>query len=460
MEGQIDVETCPQTFAQLKSEVIDAGLCTHCGTCVGLSGSTLQMSSSVMGPIPTPDPSIQPLVDPMAREACPGRRIDYPELYYNLFGRLPRNWLIGPYQKGFVGYSAVPDVRRRGASGGVITQTLLWLMANDLIDGAVVLRQGAPKPWLAEPIIAQSFEEVQTASQSVYVPVPVNTILPDMEAFEGRLAYVGLPDQVASLRRLQALGHPGALKVTYVIGPYVGTGMYLGAIESYLRSNGVDDLSEIVELRYREGEWPGYLQIKMRSGRVLRAEKFYYNYLIPFHITQSSLLYVDFSNELTDISVGDAWRPQYEKQGGGFSVVVARSNIGLELLETMRQEQVLILNEVPLSEVLNMHAHMFDFKKRGAFIRLEWRKAWGKNVPDYGYRPKLISLSRKMVELVILSIFGLCRTKLARKFVELVPLRLIGPLFNILRKSWKRVSKPTKRKGLGELSFEILADDS
>ncbi len=68
---------------------------------------------------------------------------------------------------------------------------------------------------------------------------PVNTILPQMEAFEGRLAYVGLPDQVAALRRLQAAGHPGALKVDYVLGPYVGTIMYFAAIESFLRSNGV-----------------------------------------------------------------------------------------------------------------------------------------------------------------------------------------------------------------------------
>ena len=55
----------------------------------------------------------------------------------------------------------------------------------------------------------------------------------------------------------------------------------------------------------------------MSDGKILKAEKFYYNYLIPFYITKGSLLSIDFCNELTDISVGDAWHPKYEKQGKG-----------------------------------------------------------------------------------------------------------------------------------------------
>ncbi len=63
---------------------------------------------------------------------------------------LPENWLIGNYRSVCIGYSAVPEMRRRGASGGVITQTLLYLLEKGLIDGAVVVQQGRPKPWLAE----------------------------------------------------------------------------------------------------------------------------------------------------------------------------------------------------------------------------------------------------------------------------------------------------------------------
>lgn len=448
------------TVRQLKRDVIDAGICTHCGTCAGLSGGTLRMEETAAGPLPAAVAGADVHVPPLAYEACPGKGVDYPAAFRALFGRLPENWLIGSYERIFVGYACDDGIRRQAASGGVITQTLLYLLREGLVDGTVVLAPGQPQPWLAQPIIAQTEKEIRAASQSVYTPAPVNVILPEMEAFAGRLAYVGLPDQVASLRILQRAGHPGAQKVDYVLGPYVGTAIYLGAIESYLRANGVNDLNEVTELRYREGEWPGYLQIRTRSGRVLRAEKFYYNYLIPFYITQGSLQAVDFTNELTDIAVGDAWHPRYETQGQGFSVVVARTEKAHALLEEMHSSGLLTLEETPEEEALAMHGHMIDFKKRGAFIRNDWRRRLGKGAPVYGYRPAHIPLSRKLVELFIVMLFAAGRTGVARRVVEWIPLGLLGPLFNTLRKTWKRLSKPVKRKGLSAAPFIVTRDST
>jgi coenzyme F420 hydrogenase subunit beta len=231
--------------------------------------------------------------------------------------------------------------------------------------------------------------------------------------------------------------------------------MYFEAVRSYLRSNGERDLNQVTELRYREGEWPGYLEVKLRSGRVLRAPKFYYNYLIPFYITQSSLLSVDFTNELTDISVGDAWHPRYETQGGGFSVVVARSREGEAVLQSMLAQGQVALEQIALDEALAMHGHMLDMKKRGAFIRMGWRAALGRAVPDYGYYPASIPLSRKAAEAIIDAVFGLGRTRLARWMIEQLPISLVGPLFDALRKTWKRASKPTKRKGLGKTTYVV-----
>ena len=440
------------TWQRLQNEVIRPGLCTHCGTCAGLSDGALHMAETTRGPLPT---GSAPTLPEMAYEACPGKGLHQPTLNEFVFGALPENWLIGHWQRVSIGYAQDDEVRRRGASAGVITQTLLYLLRSGLIEGAVVVRQGQPKPWEATPIIACTPEDILAASQSVYRPVPVNTLLGEMAEFDGRLAYVGLPDQVAALRRLQQLEHPGALKVDYVLGPYTGTNMYFGAIASYLRSNGVSSVEEITELHWREGEWPGYLQIKTRDGRVLRAEKFYYNYLIPFYITRATLLSTDFTNELTDISVGDAWSPRYEEQRQGFSVVVARSERGAGLLKQMEADDALHLDDVPLAEALNMHGHMLDFKKRGAFIRMGWRRTLGQPVPDPGYRPTDLTLKRRLVELVITALFLGAGTPLARRLVEFIPIRVLGPMFNTLRKRWKEASKPVKRQGLQDATFEV-----
>jgi len=442
-------------FTTLQREVIDSGICTHCGTCVGLSEGFLSFKPSSRGPIPTSNLSISPELNPFIYSACPGRSVDYPDLNNFVFGIAPENWLIGVARNFYLSYSLDQIIRNSGASGGVITQTLIYLLENNLVDGAVVLRQGVPKPWLASPTVATSKDEILAAAQSFYSPAPVNTILGEMDRFEGRLAYVGLPDQVASLRMLQKLGHSGAKKVDYVIGPYTGTSMYLEAIESFLASNGVKALEQIEKLRYREGEWPGHLYIKTQEGREIRAEKFYYNYLIPFFITQASLLSVDFTNELTDISVGDAWNPSLEKEGKGYSVVISRSKRGDDLLQKMASQGHIQLDDLSLEDALGMHGHMLDFKKRGSFIRIRWRRFFGLRVPEFGYSPQSIPVSRFFIEAVISVIFLICRTRFARRIVEMLPINFVGPIFEYIRVAWKRISKPTKRKGLMRMRFTL-----
>jgi coenzyme F420 hydrogenase subunit beta len=442
-------------YQRLREEVVDRGLCTHCGTCAGLSDGSVIMTRERRGPIPVYRRNGASSLTELAYQVCPGFGVNYPDMFRWLFDCLPDNWLIGVYRKIFLGHSSIPMIRRNGSSGGVITQTLLYLLEHDFIDGAVVLQHGQPEAWLSTPIIAQSAAQIEAAAQSVYVPTPMNTILAEIESFDGRLAYVGLPDQVAAIRQLQRSGHAGAKKIEYIIGPYVGTILYLEAIKSYLRSNGGKTVDDVAQLRYREGEWPGFLEIRLKSGETLREKKFYYNYLIPFYLTASTLLSVDFTNELTDISVGDAWQPQLEEKGEGFAVVLARTDRGLRLLNDMMDNELLALEEISLDSALAMHGHMLDFKKRGSFIRMGWRRRLGLAVPTYGYAPERISFFRFLVEFIISGILFIGHSRLARYLVERIPLRLIGPLFNIIRKTWKRISKPTKRSGLRTMTFRI-----
>ncbi len=367
---------------------------------------------------------------------------------------MPDNWLSGVVRKSYVGHASDEFIRRNGASGGVITAVLIHLLETQKIAGAICLKVGKSVPYRAEAVIARTKEEIIACAQSVYSVTPTNVILSKLSKEQGPFAYVGLPDQVASIRKLQQAGHKDALKIKYILGPYTGTQMYFESIRSFLRSHGVHSEREIVDLKYRAGEWPGYLQIVLRDGRVLKAEKFYYNYLIPFFITSSSLQLADFTNELTDISVGDAWNPKYEQQGKGFSVVLSRSTQGEEILLEMSRNNFLALEEIPLQKALDMHGHMLDFKKRGSFIRNGWKKAR----PDYGYSPENIPFSRYVVEFFLACIFSMARTKQACWVVEHLPLTIVGPLFNWFRKSWKGMSKPTKRKGLRETKFTISSE--
>jgi coenzyme F420 hydrogenase subunit beta len=277
----------------------------------------------------------------------------------------------------------------------------------------------------------------------------------DLSALENEsFAYVGTPDQVGSLRVLQKNGHPGANRVKFVFGPYVGTIMYESALESYVRSHGADGLGDIESVRYRDGDWPGYLSVKLTDGRVLKARKFYYNYLIPFHIANSCLMTPDFTNELTDISVGDAWNPTLESSGQGFSVVLARSRSGEDLLLDMESKGLVDLREIDEAEAISMHAHMLDFKKRGSFIRTSIRRRLGRAVPEFDYAPTDIGPSRVAIEMFIGVVLWTSRLRLSIWVSEKIPEPIIGRAFEYVRRSWKAISRSAKRQGLTEGNFE------
>ena len=116
-----------------------------------------------------------------------------------------------------------------------------------------------------------------------------------------KYAITCLPEQSSALRAMQAKKYQPALQIKFILGPYTGTSLYPKAIRTYLRSKKIKKNDQVNSLKWRAGKWPGYLEIKTKSGRILRTPKVYYNYLIPFFITKTSLQSMDFTNEFADI---------------------------------------------------------------------------------------------------------------------------------------------------------------
>ncbi len=438
-------------------QVVERGICTGCGACVALAKSgDARMAPTPAGTLPEFGASCE--LPALAWTSCPGKGIDYPALYTSQYGSLPEDWRVGHIHRLWTGHATDPRIRRSGASGGAISAVLIHLLETGRIDAAILVKQDLPTPGQASWFIARNREEILSCAQSVYIPVSVLDSLPALLPGE-RYAITCLPEQSAALRVLQHSGHPPASQIEYILGPYTGTALEKQAIRSLLRANKVSDDDPVTSLQWRAGEWPGHLEIHTASGREIRSKKVYYNFLIPFYITRTSLQSMDFANEFTDLSVGDAWSPKFESLGLGFSVIASRSAKMTAILGEMRERNHLTLEAADPLEAAAMHGHMIDFKKRGGYLRNQWRRKLGLAAPDYGLRPTGTGASRIAVEIVISSLFAICRTPLARRVMEKIPERILGPLFNKLRLAWKNASKPAKRKGLKNLRMEPYTPD-
>jgi coenzyme F420 hydrogenase subunit beta len=430
------------------NKILRNNLCNRCGTCVGLSGGKIIFEDKTGRYLPKIIGKLEGNELETIIEACSGWAFDFPGYRDLLYDKSYYHTYIGPYKNIYIGYSNDSQVRLNSASGGILSSVLIWLLEKKMIDGAVVLQMSDEKPWLTEPVIATNKGDILNAAQSKYIISSTNEILPEIGKFQGKLAYVGLPGQVQSIRKLQVSNHPAVKNIEYIFGPFYGNTLHFSSIRSLLRSYGIKDYTKIKKLYFRYGEWPGNMRIELSDDRVIELKKFYANYLIPSHILKNSLLCTDFTNEFTDISGGDAWAPQYEERGKGFSLVIPRTEKGLNILSDMQKEGWISLDKIDLNKAISMHSHGYDLKKRGAFIRLRFRKLFGKMNPDYGYKLKGFPFLRYLMEILLDVLFRLLRTQLSRWLITKIPPIIIGSLFERIRTFWKRITHNIKRKDL------------
>lgn len=441
------------TWDKLRRDILETDLYSRSGTEVGVSEGTLTLEER------NGDYVVRKTTDgdiPEASYAASSDRvIDYPALNEFVFGRAPKSWLVGQYEKIYVGHATDETLRRNGSSGGILTAIQTYLLRTGKIDGAVTLRMRRDVPYLTEPVVATTEAGIREGAQSKYTVAPVNQILATLPGNHRSIAYTGLPEQIASIRKLQAMKHPSVAPISYVIGMFYGETLGFSAVRSLLRAHGRGDVRDIAKLAFRAGEWPGHLRVDFTDGGVVTVPKFYANYLSPSHITPYSLWQVDYMAELADVASGDAWAPVYEERGKGWSVVLARTKKGLELIEEMRREGALNLNEIAEPELIDMHSLGLDVKKRGAFIRIERRRRRGLPVPEYGYEPTNVTFSRRAFETFFGFVVWFCHLPLTIWILERIPVPIMGKAFVWVRKFWKTSTKSTKTSGLDTLEFRL-----
>lgn len=430
-------------------EVMLSHLCNRCGSCVGLSGGAIEFKDREGEYRPRFTGEISEKNLSRILTACTGKYFDFPKYRKEFYpGASHFHTYIGAYESISIGYAVDEEIRSKGASGGIISAILSFLLEKKKIDGAVVLRMSTEKPWLSEPFIASTRKEILEAAQSKYTISSVNEILSQTAHFKGRLAFVGLPPQVQSIRKLQSVYDPSVRNIKYILGPFYGNTLHFSSVVSFLKSYKINDYRKIRSLYFRHGEWPGNMRVETVDGKIVELKKFHANYLIPFHILKNSLYCTDLTNEYTDISGGDAWAPVYEERGKGYSIIIGRSKMGQTLLEEMREEGWLNYSQIKEDEAITMHSHGYDLKKRGSFIRIRFRRFFGKSIPNYGYTLSGFGFRRHFMEAIISAMFSILGTSQARWLVEQFSPTFIGRIFEKSRTIWKKSTQDIKRGDL------------
>lgn len=427
------------------AQVVKDGLCTGCGVCAGICPTKaieMRLQDGLLLPKVADNKCTRCRV---CVKCCPGHSVDLMHSSGSSSGQI-QDPLLGNFLSCHIGHSTNSEIRNDSSSGGIVTQLLVYALAEGIIDGALVIGWSKDNPLEPKPLIATTVEEILSASRSKYCPVASGTALAEILSKEGKFAVVGLPCHIHGIRKAEAVFEGLKDKIVLHIGLFCGHTVNFHGTELLLEKLGVS--KQIIEkIDYRGSGWPGYMSILLKDGRSLRIRyrgwNGYWNVFSPVLFTPlRCLMCPDHCNELADLSTGDAWLPEFVQKSQGESILIARTKGSVEILNQMQQNHLMSLRAVTPSKVRESQAFSLNFKKKNLPARIALLRMLGKNQPNLNPTPSSFSKLAFLAALLPYMSFRISSSRRLRRFLRYVPFPLFRVFFGpfkiiyLLTESW------------------------
>lgn len=414
-------------------DIVSAGLCHRCGSCAGIC------SADVLAP----DADYYPRSGGregdctdcgLCVRVCPGIAFSFPDFSGKITGRETAiREDHGVILKAFLGYSTDPEVRGGSTSGGIATQIPLYLLKSGKAAGAFTVGLDPVIRWKPKAFVARTRAEILRGCQSKYPACSMNQLWGDLADDEGPFAFTGLPCHVHGVRKMEVFNKSIRGKVAVSVGLICHSCLDHQVIRDICEAYSIDG-RDIERMEYRGGKLPGYIRARMRGGNWAYLPYPYYGpdryrpnakecltLFFKFYSPPRCRLCIDATSEFADIAVGDPWFKGWEaekKLTEGYSLVFARTERGLRVLEEAQEDGAVVLEEFPLEKALTSHGPMVRSKRKRAFLNIARRTKRGLPVPDYGYRKRFDPKERFTAAVHVATYFAADRPRLRRMIVR------------------------------------------
>ena len=329
-----------KTFSHLIQEVQEKGLCHHCGGCVAFC-TAINYGALELGEDGRPRYS--------NKEKCIECGICY--AICPVIGELDEDtknlvsWSppMGRVMGTTVARATDPEVRARGTDGGVVTALLVHLFDRGRIDAAIVSKTVAPfqrRPWLAlsrEDIIAAAGFHFDTLPSLNHFSQAYTTYSPSIEELTGvakmplkRVALVGTPCQVNTLRRMEVLGVVPSEAIKFHFGLFCAGNFQFGPEQRRrLEEIGNFKWAEVSKVNLKEEL---LIHLHNQEIRSLPLDQ------LAFMKRYACRFCDDYAAEYADLSFGGLGAPD------GWTTVVTRTPLGRAVLAHARGVDIEVFN--------------------------------------------------------------------------------------------------------------------
>jgi coenzyme F420 hydrogenase subunit beta len=367
-----------KTFHNLVEDVQKPGLCHRCGGCVtfctAVNYGALELDADGKPRYGDEDKCIE---CGLCYSICP----EIEELDEETKRRLAWQPPGGRVIETGIARATDPDVQKKATDGGMVTALLLYLLNSGRIDGAIVTRPSGP--FLREPFLALTEADILGAAgfffdtshgmknfSDYYLTFSqIREFDPLMKKNLQRVAFVGTPCQIKSVRRMQTLNIIPSDSIKFCLGLFCSGNFVFGPKQQEkIAGIGGFQFDDVKKINIKED-----LIIHLNSGEVktmmldeLEFMKRFACYFCP-----------DYAAEFADVSFGGIGAPE------GWTTFITRTPIGRAIVADARSRKAIEDNRrgdyrrLP-AQALN-RVNVWSSKKKTA--ALQNRKALGNKYP-------------------------------------------------------------------------------
>lgn len=360
-------------------------LCLGCGLCEDICPKhciTIQRKDGEHRPVLD---ASQCLGDKCGRclKVCPGVGINLSETSRSLYENGRQDKYIGRYVSLYTGYSLDEDIRYHSASGGMVSQFLIYLLDKKIIDGAVVTGFSEEDHLTPVSYIARTKEDVIKARSSKYCPVALNKVGNEIACAEGKYVIVGLPCHIQGFRKRAKIDRKFREKVIGYFAIYCSSNRTFYAQDYLLRKYHVKR-ENVSYFAYRDNGCLGSMCIQ-QQGRPEAGIPYnrYYGALRSFFKPRRCLTCIDHYGELADVCFGDIHIKPYSDDEVGISSWIVRNPWFEELFRLAAAEGYIKMDNVDAHTLNESQKAMLYPKQRRARAVMDMDKMLGRQTASY-----------------------------------------------------------------------------
>ena len=381
---------------ELCKTVIDNDCCVGCGVCAAYENSPFRMEFNEKGQYQAvlkeqqgPDSYAGTLC-----VTCPfsDQCRNETEIATSLFGEsagIHFNEYTGYYLNTYGGFVKVEPFREKGSSGGMGNWIAAKLLEDDLVDTIIHVKEAKDgSSRLFSYQVSNSVSELLDGAKSKYYPIELSAVINHVMDNPGRYAIIGLPCFIKAVRLFSEKNRLFDESIKFTIGLVCGHLKSTEFAKSISWQLGIEP-DKLTQIDFRQKipgrkssdygvEVPGEIDGHEITKHALTRNLYTTNWGDGLFKYPACDYCDDVLAETADITVGDAWLPEYEKDSNGTNVVIVRNQIIQDVIDRHRDE--LFIEALSTDKVYQSQAGGFRHRRQGLAYRLylkdnkgEWR---------------------------------------------------------------------------------------